>query len=102
MNAPLRMELLELAHQSRRFYLPVRIKFVLALIVAISWTGFSVYLAQAWMHDLAKLTHPLFAIWALTFIAFVPGFMNAFLGPRCCSTEGPSGGCRYSIPQSAS
>ena len=73
------MELLELTQQSRRFYLSVRIKFVLALIVAISWTGFSVYLARAWMHDLAKLTHPLFAIWALTFIAFVPGFMNAFL-----------------------
>jgi biofilm PGA synthesis N-glycosyltransferase PgaC len=57
----------------------VRVKFVIALIVAFAWTAFSVYLARAWMHDLAKLTHPLFAIWALTFIAFVPGFMNAFL-----------------------
>lgn len=31
------------------------------------------------MHDLGGLTHPFFALWALTFIAFVPGFMNAFL-----------------------
>lgn len=79
MNAPLQLELLQLGQQSRRFYLSVRVKFVLALFVAFGWTAFSVYLAQAWMHDLAKLTHPLFAIWALTFIAFVPGFMNAFL-----------------------
>src|SRR5579872_3983673 len=79
MNAPFRMDVTELAQQSRRFYLSIRVKFFLALIVAISWTGFSVYLAQAWMHDLARLTHPFFAIWALTFIAFVPGFMNAFL-----------------------
>ena len=40
---------------------------------------FSVALASAWMHDLSGLTHPLFALWVLTFVAFVPGFMNAFL-----------------------
>ncbi len=41
--------------------------------------AFSVYLARTWMADLANVTEPLFAMWALTFIAFVPGFMNAFL-----------------------
>ena len=79
MNAPFKAESLQLAPPRRRRYIPVRRKFALALAVAILWTGFSVYVASAWMHDLSELTHPLFALWVLTFIAFVPGFMNAFL-----------------------
>lgn len=62
-----------------RFYISVRWKYIISLSIAIAWTTFSVYVASAWMHDLGNLTHPLFALWALTFIAFVPGFMNAFL-----------------------
>lgn len=79
MNAPFKSETLQPASVFRRRYLSIRAKFGIALTVALLWTGFSVYAASAWMHDLAELTHPLFAIWALTFIAFVPGFMNAFL-----------------------
>jgi biofilm PGA synthesis N-glycosyltransferase PgaC len=79
MNAPLRLEELQAAQPLRRWYLPVRAKFAIALAVAIAWTVFSVHLARFWMHDLAQATDPLFALWALTFIAFVPGFMNAFL-----------------------
>jgi biofilm PGA synthesis N-glycosyltransferase PgaC len=60
-------------------YLPVRAKFAFALAVAIAWTAFSIYLARFWMHDLAEQTNAFVALWALTFIAFVPGFMNAFL-----------------------
>jgi biofilm PGA synthesis N-glycosyltransferase PgaC len=48
-------------------------------VAATAWTTFSVLVAGAWMQDLGDLTHPLLALWALTFIAFVPGFMNAFL-----------------------
>jgi biofilm PGA synthesis N-glycosyltransferase PgaC len=47
--------------------------------VALLWTALSVFIAQSWMRDLAGVTDPLFALWSLTFIAFVPGFMNAFL-----------------------
>ena len=79
MNAPLRLEQLQTAQQFRRFYVSVRVKFTIAFAVAIAWTSLSVFLARPWMHDLSALTGPLFAIWALTFIAFVPGFMNAFL-----------------------
>ena len=79
MNAPLRLEELQAAQPRRRWYLPVRAKFAIALAVAIAWTVLSVHLARFWMHDLAQATDPLFALWALTFIAFVPGFMNAFL-----------------------
>lgn len=57
----------------------MRVKFCIALAVACAWTAFSVWLARSWMHDLSRLTGAAFALWALTFIAFVPGFMNAFL-----------------------
>jgi biofilm PGA synthesis N-glycosyltransferase PgaC len=79
MNAPVRLEDFQRVDQRRSFYLSIRSKFCAALAVALVWTAFSVYLAGAWMHDLAMLTSPMFALWALTFIAFVPGFMNAFL-----------------------
>ena len=32
-----------------------------------------------WMEELGAVTHPLFALVAISFIAYVPGFMNAFL-----------------------
>ena len=79
MNAPVRLEEFRLADHRRSFYLSVRVKFALALGVAFVWTALSVLLARPWMHDLAALTNRFFALWALTFIAFVPGFMNAFL-----------------------
>ena len=79
MNAPAKIEDLHLAHPHRRRYLAIRWKFAIALCVATAWTTFSVYVAGAWMRDLGDLTDPLFALWVLTFIAFVPGFMNAFL-----------------------
>jgi biofilm PGA synthesis N-glycosyltransferase PgaC len=80
MNAPMRLEVFQPVDQRRRsLYVSIRAKFIIALTIALAWTTFSVFLAQAWMHDLADLTAPWFALWALTFIAFVPGFMNAFL-----------------------
>ena len=67
MNAPVRFEDLELAtRSSRSFYLSIRVKFAIALSVALCWTGFSVFLAQAWMRDLALLTTPLFALLLVT------------------------------------
>jgi biofilm PGA synthesis N-glycosyltransferase PgaC len=52
---------------------------VLALLLALAWTVFSIKVSQPWLADLGALTHPLLALTALTFIAYVPGFMNAFL-----------------------
>lgn len=62
-----------------RWYLPVRAKFVVALVVACLWTMLSIWLARFWVEDLGRLTHPLIAIAIIGFIAFIPGFMNAFL-----------------------
>lgn len=63
----------------RLFYVPVFVKYTLSTIVAIMWTGFSVWIAEQWMNDV----YDIFGV-ALTWImvcgiAFIPGFMSAFL-----------------------
>jgi biofilm PGA synthesis N-glycosyltransferase PgaC len=56
-----------------------RLRFATALVFGLAWTVFSVWVSQPWLGDLGHLTYPLAALVALTFIAYVPGFMNAFL-----------------------
>ena len=63
----------------RRFYLTVPVKFTVAILLAIAWTTLSVWLSQRWLVDLAHITNWPFALIAISFIAYVPGFMNAFL-----------------------
>jgi biofilm PGA synthesis N-glycosyltransferase PgaC len=63
----------------KRFYLTPAAKFTIACTIAIAWTAFSVWLSLTWVHELAAVTGPAFAVIAITFIAYVPGFMNAFL-----------------------
>ncbi|WP_222931883.1 glycosyltransferase [Sphingomonas sabuli] len=55
------------------------IKFALACAIALAWLLFSIILSRPWMQGLSEATHPLFALVAITFIAYVPGAMNAFL-----------------------
>lgn len=57
----------------------IRAKYCVVLLLAIGWLGFSIWLSIPWMKDLASVTHWAFALVALTFIAYVPGFMNTFL-----------------------
>ena len=63
----------------QRRYVPVRAKFALALSAALVWLMMSIMLGQAWVDALGQQTHPLFALFAISFIAYIPGFMNAFL-----------------------
>jgi len=63
----------------RRFYLPVGVKFCLALTIALAWLALSIRLSLPWVADLSRLVGGLWAIGIITFIAYVPGFMNAFL-----------------------
>ncbi|WP_271078673.1 glycosyltransferase [Aurantiacibacter sp. MUD61] len=65
--------------QRSRFYLPLKYKFLLTCFLACAWTAFSVWLSVNWVRDLASVTTMAFAVIAITFIAYVPGFMNAFL-----------------------
>jgi biofilm PGA synthesis N-glycosyltransferase PgaC len=63
----------------RRRYYPIRVKFAFAIGIALVWTMLSVWLSATWVEELGAVTHPLFALFAITFIAYLPGFMNAFL-----------------------
>lgn len=63
----------------RRFYLSIPVKFCIALTAGIVWTAFSVWLSMPWLHDLARMLSWPLALFIVIFIAYVPGFMNAFL-----------------------
>lgn len=63
----------------RAIYIPVPAKFAIAIGLALLWTFFSVWVSAQWVDELGAVTHPLFALFAITFIAYVPGFMNTFL-----------------------
>jgi len=90
MNAPFKVEDLRVLPQQRRRYLAIRSKFLIALLVAATWTLLSIYIAASWMQELGDLTHPLLALWVLTFIAFIPGFMNAFLATSLLLDKRPA------------
>jgi biofilm PGA synthesis N-glycosyltransferase PgaC len=60
-------------------YVPLRIKFLLVLAFAITWSSLSVWLSLPWLNELSLLFGVPFALVTIAFIAYVPGFMNAFL-----------------------
>lgn len=57
----------------------IPVKFAAICALAFGWMGLSVWLSRPWLHDLSAATDPLFALLAIVFIAYVPGFMNAFV-----------------------
>ncbi len=64
---------------SRRFYVPVPVKFVLVLTFALAWMGVSILLSRPWLQGLSVVLGFAAAVFVIAFIAYVPGFMNAFL-----------------------
>ena len=54
-------------------------RFVASILFALFWMVFSIWLSMPWLADLGNLSHPVIALGILTFVAYVPGFMNAFL-----------------------
>lgn len=61
------------------FYISVSNKFFLAVLVATLWAIFSTWVAAGWYIDLATHIGHIPAGLLITFIAIVPGFMNAFM-----------------------
>ncbi len=60
-------------------YLSVKLKFSIALVFAFAWMGASVWFSLPWYQDLSHVIGPFLAYFFITFIAIVPGFMNAFV-----------------------
>jgi len=63
----------------RMLYLPVSGKFLIALIGASAWMGFSIWAAEPWFADLQDHVGLVLAVFLVYGIAIIPGFMNAFL-----------------------
>src|SRR5260370_25100387 len=61
------------------FYIPVRGKLAVTLMISSVWVTLSVILALPWIADLSHLVPLPLAIAAITLIAFFPGAMNAFV-----------------------
>jgi biofilm PGA synthesis N-glycosyltransferase PgaC len=60
-------------------YFSVKGKFIVSLLFSLGWTGFSFWYSQPWFSDLSNEIGTLPAYFIITFIAIIPGFMNAFV-----------------------
>jgi poly-beta-1,6-N-acetyl-D-glucosamine synthase len=59
-----------------RFYLRVRTRFLLTVLVGLLWAGFSAWVALSWIDDLGQaITLPL-AVGVIAGVAIVPGYLN--------------------------
>ena len=63
----------------RPIYIPLPIKFAIASAMATSWMVLSIWLSLSWLHELGQLIGRPLAFYFVAFIAYIPGFMNAFL-----------------------
>ena len=62
-----------------RFYIPIKIKFLITLMFATAWALISIYLSIPWLDDLSTHIGFLLALYLILYIAIIPGFMNSFL-----------------------
>ena len=60
-------------------YISINTKFYISLIIALLWVLFSINLSLPWVYDLANVTNIFIAVFIIGGIAYIPGFMNAFL-----------------------
>jgi biofilm PGA synthesis N-glycosyltransferase PgaC len=60
-------------------YFSVKGKFIVSLLFSLSWMGFSFWYSQPWYSDLSNEIGTFLAYFIITFIAIIPGFMNAFV-----------------------
>ncbi len=65
--------------QRSRWYVPIRIKFAIALSTATAWMLLSITLANPWAEALGAWVSMPLAWIIVAGIALIPGFMNAFL-----------------------
>jgi poly-beta-1,6-N-acetyl-D-glucosamine synthase len=63
----------------RRRYVPVTGKFVVAQVSALGWLGLSVLLSLPWVRELATTITVVPAILVVGFVAYLPGWLVAFL-----------------------
>lgn len=65
--------------RKKRFYLSVNNKFIISHVFAIGWLIFSIYISNPWLKDLSNIVSFPIALMIIAGIAYIPGYMNAFL-----------------------
>ncbi|CAM3246634.1 glycosyltransferase [Sporolactobacillus spathodeae] len=63
----------------KKFYISVHKKFWISHLVSIGWLIFSVYLSIPWLRDFSSISSFPVALIVICGIAYIPGYMNAFL-----------------------
>ena len=63
----------------RKYYIPVKGKFLISTTLSCVWLYASWLLAQNWLGDLAQITGYFPAILIIFFIALLPGFLNVHI-----------------------
>lgn len=63
----------------RDFYVPVRLKFIIATTLALAWFCFSAWLSRPWIRDLGVSVGEPLAILIILFVALIPGFLMMHL-----------------------
>jgi biofilm PGA synthesis N-glycosyltransferase PgaC len=65
--------------ERRRLYVSVTLKFVIAQVLAVGWLGVSIWLSLPWVRELAGAITIIPAILVVSLIAYLPGWLVAFL-----------------------
>ena len=65
--------------RSTKKYVPVKYKFIYGHIAAFIWMSFSICLSIPWVLDLADLVSLPVSIFIITGLAYIPGYLNAFM-----------------------
>ncbi|MFD0048606.1 glycosyltransferase [Actinomycetes bacterium NPDC127524] len=63
----------------KRVYIPVLWKFYISHLFAVIWTCIAIVLSKSWISDLSGVAGITPAVIIITGIAYIPGYLNAFL-----------------------
>jgi poly-beta-1,6-N-acetyl-D-glucosamine synthase len=63
----------------RKLYIPVIWKFWVSHMIALAWLALSVYVSIPWVKELGELVSLPISLLIITGIAFIPGYLNAFM-----------------------
>lgn len=60
-------------------YIPINRKFTYSHIIALTWITISVFLSLPWINDIGVIITTPVAVLVVTGIAYIPGYLNAFM-----------------------
>lgn len=70
---------LKIPGSNKNLYISVKTKFILSMITAFSWLLVSIYFSIPWVNDLAYYVTLPISLLIVSGIAYIPGYLNAFM-----------------------